>query len=276
MRAIVTGAARGIGRAIAERLAADAHRAGEPLRLVLVDQHGDEVEGVAAQLRQRASDTQAATASEIRVLAGDMADPQFPEAIAQAASAWGGLDGLASNVGYAQPGDLAAYTLEDWDRMFAVNVRSHWLLAKACFPLLKEARGKVVFTASISGTNPTTPLGAYSPCKGALLMLMRQLSVEWAPQGIRVNAVSPGMTLTPGTSPVYQDPQVRQQREARIPARRIGEPKDIAGAVAFLLGPDADYVHGVDLLVDGGLDKTVMVNPVMDGWRTARRQSGAG
>ena len=83
------------------------------------------------------------------------------------------------------------------------------------------------------------------------------------------------MTLTPGTSVVYQDPQVRQQREARIPARRIGTPQDIAGAVAYLLGPDADYVHGVELLVDGGLDKTVMVNPVMDGWRTARPQSGA-
>jgi glucose 1-dehydrogenase len=177
-------------------------------------------------------------------------------------------------VGYAQPGDLAAYTLEDWDQMFAVNVRSHWLLAKACYPLLLQAQGKVVFTTSISASNPTTPLGAYSPCKAALLMLMRQLSVEWAPHGIRVNAVSPGMTLTPGTSPVYQDPQVRQQREARIPARRIGTPEDIAGAVAYLLGPDADYVHGVELLVDGGLDKTVMVNPVMDGWRTARRQSG--
>mgnify|MGYP001323190602 CR=1 FL=1 len=267
MRAIVTGAARGIGRAIAERIAQDARQAGTPLKLVLVDQHADEVEAVAASLR--------AGDADVKALGGNMADPQLPAAIAQAAAGWGGLDALASNVGYAQPGDLEAYTLEDWDRMFAVNVRSHWLLAKACFPLLREAQGKVVFTTSISGTNPTTPLGAYSPCKAALLMLMRQLSVEWAPKGIRVNAVSPGMTLTPGTSVVYQDPQVRQQREARIPARRIGTPQDIAGAVAYLLGPDADYVHGVELLVDGGLDKTVMVNPVMDGWRTARPQSGA-
>lgn len=267
MRAIVTGAARGIGRAIAERIAQDARQAGTPLKLVLVDQHADEVEAVAASLR--------AGDADVKALGGNMADPQLPAAIAQAAAGWGGLDALASNVGYAQPGDLEAYTLEDWDRMFAVNVRSHWLLAKACFSLLREAQGKVVFTTSISGTNPTTPLGAYSPCKAALLMLMRQLSVEWAPKGIRVNAVSPGMTLTPGTSVVYQDPQVRQQREARIPARRIGTPQDIAGAVAYLLGPDADYVHGVELLVDGGLDKTVMVNPVMDGWRTARPQSGA-
>ncbi len=266
MRAIVTGAARGIGRAIAERIARDAQRTGTALHMVLVDQHEAEVQAVAASL---CSDT-----AQVQALAGHMADVQLPAAIAQAASAWGGLDALASNVGYAQPGDLAAYTLEDWDQMFAVNVRSHWLLAKACYPLLLQAQGKVVFTTSISASNPTTPLGAYSPCKAALLMLMRQLSVEWAPHGIRVNAVSPGMTLTPGTSPVYQDPQVRQQREARIPARRIGTPEDIAGSVAYLLGPDADYVHGVELLVDGGLDKTVMVNPVMDGWRTARRQSG--
>lgn len=267
MRAIVTGAARGIGRAIAERIARDSRQAGHPIHMILVDQHNSELDEVASSLR--------VDSAEVQTLAGDMADPNLPEAIARLATAWGGLDALASNVGYAQPGDLEAYTLQDWDRMFSVNVRSHWLLAKACFPLLRDAQGKVVFTTSISATNPTTPLGAYSPCKAALLMLMRQLSVEWAPKGIRVNAVSPGMTLTPGTSVVYQDLQVKQQREARIPARRIGTPEDIAGAVAYLLGPDADYVHGVELLVDGGLDKTVMVNPVMDGWRTARPQSGA-
>lgn len=267
MRTIVTGAARGIGRAITERLASDAHARGEKSHLILVDQHADELTALAKQLQETHQ-------AEIQTLTGNMADPQLPAAIAHAAANWNGLDALASNVGYAQPGDLANYTIDDWDNMFAVNVRSHWLLAKSCYPLLKQAQGKVVFTTSISATNPTTPLGAYSPCKAALLMLMRQLSVEWAPHGIRVNSVSPGMTLTPGTAPIYQDNQVRQQRVARIPSRRIGRPEDIAGAVAFLLSPDADYVHGVELLVDGGLDKTVMVNPVMDGWRTARRQSG--
>lgn len=267
MRAIVTGAARGIGRAIALRLARDAREKSEPLQLVLVDQHEAELQALSEQ--------QEMDGAQIRWLQGNMADPQLPQRIALAAADWQGLDALASNVGYAHPGDLAMYTMADWDRMFAVNVRSHWLLAQACFPLLKTAQGKVVFTTSISGSNPTTPLGAYSTCKAALLMLMRQLSVEWAPQGIRVNAVSPGMTLTSATAAIYDDPQVRAQREARIPARRIGTPEDIAGAVTWLLGPDADYVHGVDLLVDGGLDKTVMVSPVMDGWRTLRPQSGA-
>lgn len=264
MRAIVTGAARGIGRAITERLTTDANDA---VRLLLVDQHPDELKALARQLQSGSRD--------IRMIAGDMAEPAFPRAIAQAVADWGGLDGLASNAGYAQPGDLATYTLEDWDRMFAVNVRAHWLLAQACFDLLRAAGGKVVFTTSISGSHPTTPLGAYSPCKASLIMLMRQLSVEWAPLGIRVNSVSPGMTLTASTAPIYQDAQVRQQREARIPTRRIGAAEDIAGAVAYLLGPDADYVHGVDLLVDGGLSNTVMATPLMDGWRTATRQSGA-
>ena len=267
MKTIVTGAARGIGRAIAERLTRDAHARDEAVHLILVDQHGDELREVATQLK-------AMHDADVVTLTGNMADAQLPAAIAQTAARWDGLDSLVSNVGYAQPGDLVNYTIEDWDQMFAVNVRSHWLLAKHCYPLLKAAQGKLVFTTSISATNPTTPLGAYSPCKAALLMLMRQLAVEWAPHSIRVNSVSPGMTLTPGTAPIYQDAQVRQQRESRIPARRIGTPEDIAGAVAFLLGPDADYVHGVELLIDGGLDKTVMVNPVMDGWRTARRQSG--
>ncbi len=266
MRTIVTGAARGIGRAIAERLAKDARQRGETPRLVLVDQLGDELATVAAHLQTHFN-------AEVQVITGQMANVQLPTVVAEAAAQWGGLDGLVSNAGYAQPGDLVSFELADWDQMFAVNVRAHWLLAKACFPLLQKAQGKVVFTTSISASNPTTPLAAYSPCKAALLMLMRQLSVEWAPHGIRVNSVSPGMTLTPGTAPVYQDTSVRAQREARIPARRIGMPEDIAGAVAFLLGPDADYVHGVELMVDGGLQHTVMVSPVMDGWRAVQRPS---
>lgn len=261
MRTIVTGAARGIGRAIAQRLAEGTGPA--PARLLLIDQHADELQALTTRLR--------ASGAEVRCLSGQMAEPALPPAIAEAVTDWGGLDGLVSNAGYAQPGDLVDYSLADWDQMFAVNVRAHWLLAKACFPLLRAAGGKVVITTSISGSHPTTPLGAYSPCKAALLMLMRQLAVEWGPLGIRVNAVSPGMTLTEGTAAIYADAQVRQQREARIPTRRIGQPQDIAGAVLYLLGPDAGYVQGQDLLVDGGLSQTVMANPLMDGWRQVPR-----
>jgi glucose 1-dehydrogenase len=261
MRTIVTGAARGIGRAIAQRLAENAGPA--PAQLMLVDQHDAELQALANNLRN--------TGAEVRCLNGNIGEPTLPAAIAEAVADWGGLDGLVSNAGYAQPGDLVDYKLADWDQMFAVNVRAHWLLARACFTLLRAAGGKVVFTTSISGSHPTTPLGAYSSCKAALLMLMRQLAVEWGPLGIRVNAVSPGMTVTEGTAAIYADAQVRQQREARIPVRRIGQPQDIAAAVFYLLGPDAAYVQGQDLLVDGGLSQTVMANPLMDGWRQAPR-----
>ena len=258
--AIVTGGAAGFGEGIVRLFVA------QGARVVIADLDASRGEKLAAELGETA-----------RFVRTDVSSGSDVNSLVQTCSReFGDPDIVINNAGTTHTNrPMLEVDEQTFDRMFAVNVRSHWLLAKACFPLLREAQGKVVFTTSISGTNPTTPLGAYSPCKAALLMLMRQLSVEWAPKGIRVNAVSPGMTLTPGTSVVYQDPQVRQQREARIPARRIGTPQDIAGAVAYLLGPDADYVHGVELLVDGGLDKTVMVNPVMDGWRTARPQSGA-
>lgn len=122
----------------------------------------------------------------------------------------------------------------------------------------------MVITASISGEHATPPGGAYSPSKAAALMLAKQLAVEWGPDGIRVNTVSPGMIVTPMTQVVYDDPAARAQREARVPLRRVGEPEDIANAVAMLLGPDAAYITGADLVVDGGLVNTLMAhNP---GW----------
>ena len=99
---------------------------------------------------------------------------------------------------------------------------------------------------------------AYSASKAAAIMLARQLAVEWGPDGIRVNTVSPGMTLTPLTRDMYTRPGVLEQREARVPLGRVGQPQDIANAVAFLMGPDAAYISGTDLVVDGGLVNTLM------------------
>lgn len=258
MRAIVTGAARGIGRAISLRLASDAAAHGGA-RLVLADQHEDELLSLADEVR--------ALGGEARVVAGDLAQPEHPAELAAAAQAFGGLDAVASNAGAAIPGALLDYRLEDWDKVFALHARAPWLLARACHPALKASGGSFVITASISGSHATAPLGAYSPSKAAALMLARQLAVEWGPDGIRVNSVSPGMTVTPGTAPAYREPEARAQREARVPLRRIGLPQDVAGAVAFLMGPDAAYITGVDLMVDGGLQHTVMGAVNMAGWQ---------
>ena len=120
-----------------------------------------------------------------------------------------------------------------------------------------------------SGTNATAPLGAYSASKAAALMLVRQMALEWGPDGIRVNALSPGLTETPGTASVYAQPNAREQRESRIPLRRVARAEDMSNALSFLIGPDAAYVNGIDLLVDGGLSQTLMGSLNMTSWHKA-------
>lgn len=260
MRVLLTGAARGIGRAMAERLARDSiERHGAPARMVLADLHSDELEQLATELR--------AGGAEVIALTADLSDPLTPARLAQAASAFGGLDAVVSNAGFAIPSPLLSARLEDWDKVFAVHVRAAWLLGQAAHPLLKAARGCIVLTTSISGTHPTAPLSAYSPSKAAALMLVKQMALEWGPDGIRANALSPGITETPGTAPVYADPQSRAQREARVPLRRIAQAEDMANALSFLVGPDAGYVNGTELLVDGGLSTGLMGSLNMGGWQ---------
>jgi len=261
MHAIVTGAARGIGRAIALRIARD-HGTRGPVRLVLADRHADELDQLRAELRELHG-------ADAAIVAGDLAQADCIESIAEAARALGRLDGIASNAGFSIPGPLLDYDPAHWDQVFAVHVRAPWLLGRACHPMLKQSRGSIVITSSISATHPTAPLGPYSPSKAAAVMLARQMALEWGLDGIRVNCVSPGLVETPGTAAVYQQPQAREQRAARIPLRRIGEPAEIAGAVSFLLGPDASYVNGAELLVDGGLNTALMSSLNMKGWATA-------
>lgn len=260
LRFLLTGAARGIGRAMAERLARDSiQRHGAPARMVLADLHGEELEELATQLR--------ADGAEVVALTADLSDPLAPARLVQAANAFGGLDAVVSNAGFAIPSPLLTARMEDWDKVFAVHVRAAWMLGQAAHPLLKAARGCIVLTTSISGTHPTAPLSAYSPSKAAALMLVKQMALEWGPDGIRANALSPGITETPGTAPVYADPQSRAQREARVPLRRIAQAEDMANALSFLVGPDAGYVNGTELLVDGGLSTGLMGSLNMGGWQ---------
>jgi NAD(P)-dependent dehydrogenase (short-subunit alcohol dehydrogenase family) len=138
---------------------------------------------------------------------------------------------------------------------------------RAAHAALRQSRGAMLVVTSISGTHATSPLGACSASKAATLILMRQLAGEWGPDGIRVNALSPGLILTPGTAAAYADPAARTARAGRIPLRRMGEPEDMAAVAAFLLGPDAAYVSGAELLADGGLAQTLMSSLPMGGWR---------
>jgi glucose 1-dehydrogenase len=247
MRVLVTGAASGIGRATCLRVARDARGHGGAAKVAAVDLPA------AGGLDELVKELVALGAEAIAIRA-DMAEADAPaRAVDEAAGRFGALDGLVSNAGVNRPGRLVDYAVADWDRLFAVNTRATWLLAKAAYPALKAARGSVVAVGSMSGSNAHANLGAYGPSKAAVLMLVQVLAQELGRDGIRVNAVSPGMVRTGMTAQVYADGQIAAERDALVPLGRVATPEDIADAIAFLLGPDARYVNGHDLVVDGGV-----------------------
>ncbi len=262
MKVIVTGAASGIGRATALRLARDAaSREGQPAQILLVDIAQQKLEEVVALLR---ADNAQAVAH-----VADLTDVSAAPGVVDAARrAFGGLDALVSNAGIIQRSSLLDLSVADYERSFAINTRATWLLAKAAHPLLAASKGVIVATASISAHAPTPPLGAYSASKAALIMLVRQMALEWGPDGIRCNTVSPGSTHTAMTDARYSDPVQREAAAQRHPLRMVGSPENQAAAISFLVSPDAAYITGIDLLVDGGL--TTMLMPASgfgDPWR---------
>jgi NAD(P)-dependent dehydrogenase (short-subunit alcohol dehydrogenase family) len=247
MRVIVTGAASGIGRATCLRLARDGRAAGRPAKIAAVDV------GPSPGLDSLIEELAKLDAEGVAVHA-DMATADGPaRAVGAAVGRFGGLDGVVSNAGINRPGPLVQYSVDDWDRVFAVNTRATWLLAKAAHPALKAARGALVAVGSMSGTNAHANLGAYGPSKAAVIMLVQVLAQELGRDGIRVNAVSPGMVRTGMTAKVYADERIAAERDALVPLGRVATPEDIADVIAFLLGPDARYVSGHDLVVDGAV-----------------------
>lgn len=267
MRAIVTGAASGIGEAVALRAAEEQ---GDAVRLILVDRRADDLRRVEDAVRARGAGAVAVTA--------DLADPDAcKQVVSVARERLGGLDALVSNAGFFDSAPLATLTSEAFDQSIAVNARAALLLGIAARGMLADGGGVIVATASISGRHATPPLGAYSASKAALIMLIRQMAVEWGPDGIRCNTVSPGPTVTGLTATAFDAASPdgtanRVHRESFIPLRRVSEADDIAQAILFLASPAARQITGIDLTVDGGLTAALM--PAAGGGNGHSRATG--
>jgi NAD(P)-dependent dehydrogenase (short-subunit alcohol dehydrogenase family) len=243
---VVTGAASGIGAEVASSLA----RVGA--RVALLDRDAQGAQRLAACLNDAG-----ATALAVGC---DVSDPDsVAEAAARVQSAWGTCQVLVNNAGLLRPGGLADVGLDDWNQVLAINLTGYLLCARAFgAPMRAAGLGSIVHVASISGLFPQSGSGAYSASKAGVLALSRQLAVEWGPQGVRSNAICPGMIRTALSAKFYEEPGFEAKRAAMTASRRIGEPQDIANVALFLASPRAGYVNGAELLVDGGMANMLM------------------
>lgn len=243
---VVSGAASGIGASLAQRLA------GVGARVVLLDRD-------AAGLARQQSELQAQGAQTLAI-ACDISQPASVQAAAnQVRAQWGGTDVLINNAGLLCPGSLADVSMDDWQAVLAVNLTGYLLCARAFGADMRAAgQGSIVNVASISGLFPQSASGAYSASKAGVLQLSRQLALEWGPQGVRSNAICPGMVRTALSAKFYEEPGFEAKRAAVTASRRIGEPQDIADVAIFLASPRAGYVNGAELLVDGGMSCMLM------------------
>jgi NAD(P)-dependent dehydrogenase (short-subunit alcohol dehydrogenase family) len=246
--ALVTGGASGLGLAVANQMVA----AGA--KVVLVDWDHKALEAATAMIAQ--------SGGEVRSVQGDVSDPATAtEAIEMVTSSFGRLDILFNNAGIDPLGarSVVETDISDWDRILDVNVKSAFLMSRAAIPLMRQSGGgAIVNTASIAGIKPAGDEAAYSVSKAAMVSLTGALALDFAADGIRANCVCPGymeMVMTDRRRDLTEDQQVARAAgaAARVPLGRQGSYEEVAKAVLFLAGPDASYVTGAALVVDGGL-----------------------
>jgi meso-butanediol dehydrogenase / (S,S)-butanediol dehydrogenase / diacetyl reductase len=242
--ALVTGAGHGIGRASALALAeAGAH-------VVAADINADGAAETARMIGEAAGQGSAATV--------DVTDwSALQRTVAEVVDAHGRLDFLHANAGVLIAGTALTQTIDEWDKTYAVNVRGTFLTVRAVLPqMIEQHSGAIVITASVSGMIGEPDLVAYNSSKGALINLTRQLAIEYAPSGVRVNCVCPGWIETGFNDPVLghlSDTDLGQLVKTQVPLGRQGTAEDIAPAVVFLASDWARYITGQALPVDGGL-----------------------
>ncbi len=237
--AVVTGAKRGIGFAMADALA----------------EAGADIIGVSATLESTGSAIEAAVTKHGRSFTGLAVDFADREAVIALGEQLAGMevDILVNNAGTIERAPAAEHPLEFWDRVISVNLASQFVLTQAVGrSMIERGHGKIIFTASLLSFQGGINVPGYTAAKSGIAGLTKALSNEWVGKGITVNAIAPGYIATDNTQALQDDPDRSRAILERIPAGRWGKASDLAGATVFLASDASDYVSGITLPVDGG------------------------
>ena len=243
--AIVTGASRGIGQAIAQTIAA----AGA--RVALASRKQESLDKVVAEIQGQGGEAIAIAAhtgetAEVRAL------------VAQVVERWGGVDILVNNAA-TNPhfGPLLTADEGQWQKILDVNVIGYFRMAQAVAPeMQKRGKGKIINMASVAGVRPMPGMGVYSVSKAAVIMLTQTLAQELGPSNIQVNAIAPGVIKTRFSSVLWQTESIAKGIQAATPLGRFGEVNDLTSAALYLASPASDYMTGAVLVIDGGMNVT--------------------
>jgi len=239
--ALVTGASRGMGRAISLCLA------GAGADIIVVSRRLEAVEAVAREIR--------AFGRHALPLEADVSQPGAVEKMAQdALAAFPAIDVLVHSAGISPIYKRAEVTeVQEWDDIMATNLRGAFLTVKALGrPMLERGSGRVILVASVAGHVALSRLAAYNASKAGVILLTRTLATEWAQKGIRVNAIAPGFMETEMTAGIRANPVLYQDILRRIPMGRFGKADEVVGAALFLASEASSYITGSVLFVDGG------------------------
>lgn len=238
--AIVTGGGRGIGRAIALGLAE------AKASVVIAGRTAEQLDAVAEEI--------AALGGQALPVVTDLTiGDQIDRLVAETVKKFGRIDILVNNAARSFLRSLMELREDGWDKVFDTNVKAAWLLSRAVARVMMEQKGgRIINITTVGAEKAELGMAAYGCSKAALKMLTRCMAREWAPFGIRVNAVGPGLTRTDFSKPIWSNPDIAKHVESQLPMGRLAEPEEIVGSVLFLASDLAGYVTGHSVYVDGG------------------------